>query len=394
MAGTEQKARPSSLSRQPSEKGGRSISGPSSSGPNLWRRVLSDSSVRAALFAFALTRLIVLFIFLLATNLSFDEPVLDLGRRVQEPRLALKGSVILENASRAMVYADGLWYVNIAFKGYERQPFEASQEHNWAFFPLYPLLLHLAAQVTGEYALTGAALSNIFLLLALVLLHKTVRAFGYDEGCADRTSFYVAAFPASYFFSLPVTESLFLFLSVGSFFAAKRGRWWLGGLLGALSSATRAAGILLFPALLLLYWQTHRGRDFWRRELLGLMLAPLGLAAFMLYLYLITGNALAFLQVQAAWGHRAGFFLRPLFDYLLNPLEVSVRWDFRLLNFAAATLALVCGLLLLKRSEWALSLYTLASVIVPLSAMMLQSNARYVATIFPVFLMLALAGKS
>jgi hypothetical protein len=255
------------------------------------------------------------------------------------------------------------------------------------------LLLHLAARLTGEYALTGSLLSNLFFLGALIILHKTVRAFGYDEGCADRTIFYLAAFPTSYFFSLPVTESLFLFLSVFCFFQAKRGSWWLAGICGALAAATKLVGIFLLPALLVLYWQTHRREKFRLRELTGLLLIPLGLASFMLYLKLITGNALAFVEVQAAWGHTAGLFLRPLFDYLINPLEVSVRWDFRLLNFAAAVLALCCGGILLKRRQWALGLYALLCIIAPLSAMHLQSTARYVLAAFPIFIILATAGE-
>jgi hypothetical protein len=359
----------------------------------IWRRILSQPGVRSAVFAFALTRLIIFFILILATNLSFDEPLRDFGPGVQEPRISLSRAGGEQRLGRAMLYADGLWYANIARDGYEHQPFDASAQHTWAFFPLYPLLLRAASRITGEYALTGSLLSNLFLLFALVLLHPTVRAFGYDEGCADRTIFYIAAFPTSYFFSLPVTESLFLLLTVGCFLAARRRLWWLTGILGALATATRPTGILIFPALMVQYWQAYRSEKLWRRELLALLLVPLGLLAFMFYLRETTGDALAFLKVQAAWGHRAGFFLRPLFDYLMNPLEVSVRWDFRLLNFAAALTALVCGLILLKRRQWSLATYTLICVIAPLSSMTLQSMSRYFLTIFPAFIILALAGR-
>jgi hypothetical protein len=357
------------------------------------RRILLQPCVRSALFAFTLTRAIVFFILILATNLSFDEPVRDFGPGVQEPRISLAHADVAQKLGRAILYADALWYTNIARDGYERQSLDTSTQHTWAFFPLYPLLLRAASRITGEYALTGSLLSNLFLLAALILLHRTVRAFGYDEGCADRTIFYMAAFPTSYFFSLPVTESLFLLLTVGCFLAARRRRWWLMGTLGALATATRPTGIFIFPALLILYWQTYRGERWWRRELLAMLLVPLGIFAFMFYLHDITGEALAFLKVQAAWGHHPGFFLRPLFDYAMNPLEVSVRWDFRLLNFAAAVTALGCGLWLLKRREWALALYTLICIIVPLSSMLLQSISRYFLTIFPAFIILALAGR-
>ena len=50
--------------------------------------------------------------------------------------------------------------------------------------------------------------------------------------------------------------------------------------------------------------------------------------------------------------------------------------------------------MLAKRGEWALALYTLLCVIVPLSSLSLQSMTRYVLVMFPVFMLLAVAGKS
>lgn len=126
----------------------------------------------------------------------------------------------------------------------------------------------------------------------------------------------------------------------------------------------------------------------------SLLLAPLGLIAFMIYLKQITGNAFAFADIQVTWGHSYGFFWRPLFTYLKDPLLLSAGWDFRLLNFAAAIVALVCSLVLLKRREWALGLFALISIVVPMSSQpLLQSLARYTSVIFPVFIVLALWGR-
>lgn len=90
--------------------------------------------------------------------------------------------------------------MDIARVGYERRSFPTEQHYNWAFFPLFPLILRLASLLTGEHALTGRALFTIFFFGALVLLHKLVLAFGFDAPDADRTIFYLAVFPVSYFF--------------------------------------------------------------------------------------------------------------------------------------------------------------------------------------------------
>jgi len=49
----------------------------------------------------------------------------------------------------------------------------------------------------------------------------------------------------------------------------------------------------------------------------------------------------------------------------------------------------------MKRREWALGLFSLVSIVVPLSYQpLLQSLARYVMVIFPVYIVLARAGSS
>lgn len=349
-----------------------------------------DAAVRSALFAFGLTRLLILLVFILTTNFEIPIPPQTAGD-YKNPNIVIHKESVRPRLAELAGYGDGGWYMGIARDGYERRPFDAEEQHNWAFFPLYPLLLRLVSNITSGMALTGMALSSLLLLPALVLLYKLTISFGYDEATADRAVFYLAAFPVSYFFSLPMTESLFLLLTVGSFYAARRERWWTAGVLGALASATRVTGVVLLPVLCVLYWQQHRGRP--RADVLKLLLIPLGLLSFMYFLDVITGDALAFRHVLGRWGRESGFFLRPLFEFLRHPQEISMSWDFRLLNFTASVVALACGVVLAKRREWALSLYVLAGIVIPLSSQLLQSHARYVMVVFPIFIVLAIWGR-
>jgi len=357
------------------------------------RRLLIDPGTRAGVFVFVLTRLLILLVLLLGSSIVFQSATTPFGT-VHESTVSLHQKSATEVLRQVTSGSDSGWLMNIAINGYEKEPFSLATQHTWAYFPLYPLLWRGAATITGEFPLTGVVLSNLCLLLALIVLYRAVRAFGYDEGVAGRTIFYLAAFPASYFFSLAQTESLFLLLTVSCIYAARRERWWLAGSLGALASATRFAGVFLLVPLCVLYWQNRAAA---RRAIhaLALLLVPVGLIAFMLYLKHITGNALAFSDIQVAWGHTAGFFWRPLLTYLKDPLLVSAGWDFRLLNFAAALMALVCSVVLLKQRAWALGLFALLSIVVPMSYQpLLQSLARYVAVVFPVFIVLAIAGRS
>jgi Mannosyltransferase (PIG-V) len=343
------------------------------------------------LFAFVLTRSLIFLVFLFASALHFDVPVQEFGDRIQEPMISLREPGLAARLGDKALNADALWYADIARNGYERTPFDATKEHNWAFFPLFPLLLRYAGKITGEYGLTGSVMAAAFFLLALVQLHRLVEELGYEAEIADRTIFYIAAFPVSYFFSLPFTESLFLLLSVSSFRAAVKNSWWLAGLLGGLAAATRITGLCLLPVLAVIYWQRERSIN---ARILALLLIPAGVVPYMILLHRLTGNALAFLDIQAAWGHSFGFFLQPIWEYIKSPFDVNQRWDFRFLNFLAAILGFGCSIVLLLKKRWAMATYTLLCVIIPLTAMRLQSLTRYIMIAFPIFIVLAEAGKS
>jgi hypothetical protein len=355
--------------------------------------VRRDPSVRAASFAFALTRAMVFFVFILTTHATFKEPPLEFGSKAHDLQIRIEPYSVPQQLRRLAMRTDGSWYLSIARDGYEKRPFTIEKAYNWAFFPLYPLTVRAVASFTGNYRLVAIALSNLFFFLALIALHKTVLAFGYDQPLANRAIFYLAAFPTSYFFSLPWTTSLFLLLAASSFLAAKRGVWWMAGVCAGLASATRYEGLFLLPALLIFYWQCSQPFKL-RPNILWLLLAPTGLLAFMAYLYAITGNALAFVDAQEAWKVRRGFFLRPLAEFIVSPSELSAGWNFRLLNFIAAMMALLCAVVWLRRREWAWAFYILVSVITPLSTATLEGHARYVAVLFPVFVMLAIWGRA
>jgi len=357
------------------------------------RGLLGDRSLRAAVFLGTLSRAIVLVIFLLV---GWMKTAPDAFPSHFDASISASKTPAVRVLRREVLTADVNWAIGIAEHGYQQEPFNTDVARNWAFFPLFPLLLGQASQLTGEFVLTGMALSHLFFLLALFLLHRVCLHFGLTADDADRCLSYVAFFPTSYFFSLPLPEALFLMLTVGSFHFAKSERWWLAGLCGAFASATRTSGVLLLPALAVLYWQTYRPlRRRWslRKDILALLLIPAGLVCFMTYLKLITGNAFAFKGAMAAWGRQGGIFLWPLYDYLRHPAEIAAHWDFKLLNFLAALVALACGAVLLKRRQFDLACYTLLSVLVALSSTLLQSQARYMMVVFPVFMVLATWGR-
>jgi hypothetical protein len=195
---------------------------------------------------------------------------------------------------------DAVWFLRIADEGY------ADSEPRAAFFPLYPMLVRTVGELgggsRGALLIAAYAVSLAAFLGALVLLQR-LAALEIGERAARAAVLLLAFFPAAVYFGAPYSESLFLLVSVGAFYAARTEHWAWAGACGACAAATRSAGILLLVPLALL-WLGGRRRPV---DAAWLLLAPAGLAAYALYLGLAEGDALRFLDVQDAWyRHFAG----------------------------------------------------------------------------------------
>lgn len=356
-------------------------------------RILQDQSLRDTLYVFTLTRSLIFIIFIAVGHLVVTT-IPDSPTNVREATVNLTNASIARKLRETMWRADVAHYWVLTHEGYLRQPFdiENARSRQFAFFPLHPLLQWLLSHVTKDVILWSAALSNLYLFIGLLFLHKLTLAFGYDQQIARRTIFYTATFPVSYFFSVPLTEALFLMLTVTSFYAAKRENWWAAGAIGAFASAARPNGVILLPALLILSWQIYRSLQI--KKIFGLLLVPVGLWAFMIYSWWACGDPWAFRTAVAHWGRKPGFFLTALGKYLIHPHTILEPWNFNLLNASSALLCFFCVYVLIRRREWALAAYAFMAIFLPLSTGMLQSLDRYALIIFPMFMGLAMVAKS
>src|SRR3954468_9737466 len=150
-----------------------------------------------------------------------------------------------------LAHWDAVWYLSIADSGYGD-----THSPRAAFFPLYPLLARGLGEVAGgsrgAVLVASYAVALAAFLAALVLLHR-LAALELGRRVADCTLLLLCAFPASFFFGAPYSESLFLLASVGAFLAARKGSWAWAGVAAAAASGTRSAGVLLLVPLVILY---------------------------------------------------------------------------------------------------------------------------------------------
>ena len=285
---------------------------------------------------------------------------------------------------------DGMWYVSVAEYGYG---VETQGNSNLAFAPLLPMLMKAAAAVFGRddapaYVVAGLVVSNLALIVALTLFLLLAR-LDHDEASARRGVLYLLLFPTTLFLSALYPESLFLALTLGSFYCARRRAWVGSGVLAAVATLARPHGLLLALPLAIEYLAQRgwRLRDI-RLDAVAVALPLVAHGLWLGYLALTTGDPFASYAAQAMWGRR----LVPPWVTIANffaPGAAVARLD---LIYPAVMLLLVIASWKLLRPSYAA--YAVLFYLLPLSSAVIQSQGRFALTLFPAFLVLALAGRS
>ena len=330
-------------------------------------------------FAFVLSRALIFAVWF--GVLQYPTPSAETEPNWWEPKLVLTAPGFGDALAGLVRAYDASWYATIAEHGYDAGPFDASVQHNWAFFPLHPLLWRAASSLTGEFALTGIALANLFFFAALIVVHRLTLALEFDAAVADRAVLALALFPVSYFFALPWTESLFLLLSASCFLAALRERWWIAGLLAALAALTRLNGLFLLAALAVLLWQARPRVP--AKAWVALAAAPVALAGFAAYLHSVTGDALAFVHIQSAFARPAHPTVEAVTWALRRWDWIIEGWNFRWLNAAAMLAGFVAAIAFARRGRVATAIFLALGLAAPLGTATVMSGARYAIGLFP-----------
>jgi len=313
---------------------------------------------------------------------------LSVNHTVSHPWRAFPHNLLLDGWFRW----DSGWYLRIVQTGYNFTPGEVQLPVN--VFPLYPLLIRALSVITGNPFIAGFLISNVALLFACVMLYRLVRR-KYGETVAVDTLGLLLCYPFSFFMSAMYTEALFLMEAVGVFYFAYRRRWLLASVCAAAASATKVVGCISAMPLFFIYLQQANWRlANIRRNVLWLLLAPLGLVSYMVFLYRRFGDPLAFYRAQWVPGWGASFTYKGLRDIVVHTLNWKHLYegDFDVIvmtNVTFGALALLVCLLGYRRLGWIMSLWAILTMIVSLRIW--GCAGRYSSVIWPLFLGLALA---
>lgn len=282
---------------------------------------------------------------------------------------------------------DGIYYHRLATLGYDQV--------TAVFFPLYPLLIRLADKAGFNPYGAGHFSSLIFLFFSQYFLYRLLR-LDYPPKTAYLALLFLLLFPSAFFLIALYPESLLLFFCLASFYAARKNKWWLAGLLAGLASATKLIGVIMLPVLAAEYWLQKKSADqkLKKNGVLWLLLCPSGLIAYSLYCYYKFGYFFAFLQNQPLYGSQLRWPWQTLSLYFNRMTEnmniknyafVGVEW----LNLFLILLALSLFLMAVKKLRSSYLLLLGLIIVYPFFATLPSFN-RFILTAFPLFLCLAL----
>lgn len=134
------------------------------------------------------------------------------------------------------------------------------------FFPLYPLLIKTLMLISIPSLWGGLFISNFSIILALFFLYKLVN-LDFEKSIARKVIFITLAFPTAFYFGAVYSESLFLLLTVSSFYFTRKKKWVAALILASLAAITRFTGLIVILCVALEYYlktdQIPSPREYW-----------------------------------------------------------------------------------------------------------------------------------
>lgn len=273
-------------------------------------------------------------------------------------------------------YWDSGHYVSIATDGYHYP--------QQAFFPLWPLFIKMISLAGIPHYTAAFLLSFIFGLSTFVLFYiLAVRLIG--KTFAKYALILFASFPSTMFLHAAYTEGIFLTLTLLSFLMLERKSYLLSAIFAGFSTMTRLAGVGIAVSYLFFKQSIFR-----KLTLIAVGLS--GLWLYMLFLQIIFGNGLLFIDAQKSWCQSAGhcqfkFPLTVVFEYGRLVLTGWIRPNLSttFIDWTSSVTFLALLFIVWRKLNKVYFVYSLLVIILPLMSGSIVGMVRYVLPAFPVF---------
>lgn len=235
------------------------------------------------------------------------------------------------------------------------------------------------------------------MIFALYYLYRLI-VFDFKPKVARLAVYLVLLFPTAFFFGSVYTESVFLLLSILTFYFIRQKSFFLACLFACLASATRVTGVFLWIALIYEYWQINGKnlKNFLNPESIWLLLPPLGFLSFVRFQFLNTGDPYFFINFQNTFADRTTEKIILLYQVFFRYSKMIVFMDHMdplfytiLLELICATLVLLILIFSFRKIRFSYWIFMFLSYLLPTLTGSFSSMPRYVLGMFPVFIFIS-----
>jgi hypothetical protein len=296
---------------------------------------------------------------------------------------------------------DSGWLGCIAASGYFGPACgNGATAQRFAFFPLYPLLSRGVAELSsGGEASVIALTFGMWLVaaagsLVCVIAIYRLAALDREVGTARRAALLFAFGPYSLFLVASYSESTYLAFAILAWYFGRRGRWLSCGVAGLLATLSRASGIFLVPALLVLYITERRRADQPLRigQLACVLASALGVVGYWVWLAVRTGDLMAWFHAQGeGWNRKTQWPWLTLINQGIHVLrEPRPDWQIQaVLESIFAVLLVIAVVCFVRRRAWAEATLVGFTSLSLMTSTSYLSLARNTLTLFPCAILLA-----
>ncbi len=268
------------------------------------------------------------------------------------------------------------------------------------FLPGYPLLIRVVNIFVGNYLYSGMIASGLCFAGAGTMFYRLVR-LDHSYEYAVRALTYLCILPGAFFFAAPMSESLFLLLSVSCIYFLRRKNWLIACLLAGWASFTRSLGLTLLAPILFEMIADDRKisadkTDKSKFKYFNIVFILLGFGAYLLVNYQVSGNPFQFLVYQKEhWSQSLGLFFNTVSyqtDYAIKTFQEQNYHSLLglwLPNLFSIFFSLIVMLAAVKKIRPSYTAWFFAYYIIAIGATWLLSAPRYLLVLFPTTLALA-----
>jgi hypothetical protein len=287
---------------------------------------------------------------------------------------------------------DGNWYTMLGMHGYGGHVSSVD-----AFFPAYPLLIHVVGFLLGgRYLLAGILINRLLLFPTVVVFTKLVRRDKSSNGReTELAPMMILLIPGTVFLLGALTETLFVFACLSAMLAIRRERWLLAAAACALASGTRLPGLVVVGMLgleLLL-------RREWLKAVYCSAIGLSGIGLYALYTLITQHDLLGFRDAykNGSWNDQSftlnllrgprRYFHAMVLDPPTKDYGGIITGGYMIALAAIVVLAVLC----FKRLNWPLRLFVVGTALMPLLSGSMFSYYRY--AMIPLLPMMVLATR-